>query len=129
MQAVGNQKWGCFKSDKVAEISYASKLLISIPSLCPWMLNYNLAIQGKDCLVQKFRNSSVMLEAPHYRPKVSLSKENVFRRQLTLVILKLFFTDNGPCPHLAGQEEPFPEPDNQSKMKRSCENAEHVGKW
>lgn len=29
---------------------------------------------------------------------------------------------------MAGQEEPFPEPDNQSKMKRSCENAEHVGK-
>ncbi|KAH6636087.1 hypothetical protein F5144DRAFT_591361 [Chaetomium tenue] len=32
-----------------------------------------------------------------------------------------------PRPDLAGQEEPFPEPDNQSKMKRSCENAEHVG--
>lgn len=31
-------------------------------------------------------------------------------------------------PELAGQEEAFPEPDNQSKMKRSCENAEHVGK-
>ena len=30
----------------------------------------HVAIQGKDCLVQKFRNSSVMLEAPHYRPKV-----------------------------------------------------------
>ncbi|KID73063.1 meiosis protein MEI2, partial [Metarhizium brunneum ARSEF 3297] len=73
----------------IAEISYAT-------------------IQGKDCLVQKFRNSSVMLEAPHYRPK-------------------LYFTCNGPCPELAGQEEPFPEPDNQSKMKRSCENAEHVG--
>lgn len=29
-----------------------------------------IAIQGKDCLVQKFRNSSVMLEAAHYRPKV-----------------------------------------------------------
>lgn len=26
------------------------------------------------------------------------------------------------------QEEPFPGPDNQSKMKRSVENAEHVGK-
>ncbi|KAG6018366.1 hypothetical protein E4U43_002525 [Claviceps pusilla] len=77
----GNQR-----CDKVAEISYASK----------------------DCLVQKFRNSSVMLEAPHYRPK-------------------LYFTSNGPRPDLAGQEEPFPEPDNQSKMKRSCENAEHVG--
>ncbi|KAF9869366.1 hypothetical protein CkaCkLH20_13177 [Colletotrichum karsti] len=85
----GNQRWNCFKSDKVAEISYAT-------------------IQGKDCLVQKFRNSSVMLEAAHYRPK-------------------LFYTSNGPVPELAGEEEPFPEPDNQSKMKRSCENAEHVG--
>ncbi|KAK9442821.1 meiosis protein MEI2 [Metarhizium brunneum] len=89
VEARGNQRWNCFKSDKIAEISYAT-------------------IQGKDCLVQKFRNSSVMLEAPHYRPK-------------------LYFTCNGPCPELAGQEEPFPDPDNQSKMKRSCENAEHVG--
>ncbi|KAI1454988.1 RNA recognition motif 2-domain-containing protein [Annulohypoxylon moriforme] len=89
VRARGNQKWNCFRSDKVAEISYAT-------------------IQGKDCLVQKFRNSSVMLEAPHYRPK-------------------LFFTTNGPRPDLAGQEEQFPGPDNQSKMKRSCENAEHVG--
>ncbi|KAK1756242.1 RNA recognition motif 2-domain-containing protein [Echria macrotheca] len=89
VNARANQRWNCFKSDKVAEVSYAT-------------------IQGKDCLVQKFRNSSVMLEAPHYRPK-------------------LYYTCNGPMPELAGQEEPFPEPDNQSKMKRSCENAEHVG--
>ncbi|KXX78660.1 Meiosis protein mei2 [Madurella mycetomatis] len=89
VNARGSQRWNCFKSDKVAEISYAT-------------------IQGKDCLVQKFRNSSVMLEAPHYRPK-------------------LYFTSNGPRPEFAGQEEPFPGPDNQSKMKRSCENAEHVG--
>merc|ERR1712169_169488 len=40
---------------------------------------------------------------------------------------QLYFTSNGPMPELAGHEEPFPEPDNQSKMKRSCENAEHVG--
>ncbi|ROW12336.1 hypothetical protein VMCG_00618 [Cytospora schulzeri] len=86
--ARGNQRWNCFKSDKVAEISYAT-------------------IQGKDCLVQKFRNSSVMLEAPHYRPK-------------------LYYTVNGPAPEMAGHEELFPEPDNQSKMKRSCENAEHA---
>ncbi|KAK4650089.1 hypothetical protein QC762_702420 [Podospora pseudocomata] len=90
VNARGNQRWNCFKSDKVAEISYAT-------------------IQGKDCLVQKFRNSSVMLEAPHYRPK------------------QLYFTLNGPRPELAGEEEAFPGPDNQSKMKRSCENAEHVG--
>lgn len=91
VNARGNQRWNCFKSDKIAEISYAT-------------------IQGKDCLVQKFRNSSVMLEAPHYRPK-------------------LYYTSNGPTPQMAGQEEPFPEPDNQSKMKRSCENAEHVGMY
>ncbi|KAF5611884.1 meiosis mei2 [Fusarium subglutinans] len=30
-------------------------------------------------------------------------------------------------PNLVGQEEPFPGPDNQSKMKRSVENAEQVG--
>ncbi|KAI2637518.1 RNA recognition motif 2-domain-containing protein [Xylaria nigripes] len=89
VSARGNQRWNCFKSDKVAEISYAT-------------------IQGKDCLVQKFRNSSVMLEAAHYRPK-------------------LYYTLNGPCPEFAGEEEAFPGPDNQSKMKRSCENAEHVG--
>ncbi|POS81438.1 hypothetical protein DHEL01_v200170 [Diaporthe helianthi] len=73
-----NKRWNCFRSDKIAEISYAT-------------------IQGKDCLVQKFRNSS------------------------------LYYTTNGPVPELAGIEEVFPVPDNQSKMKRSCENAEHVG--
>ncbi|KAG5799465.1 hypothetical protein H9Q69_001493 [Fusarium xylarioides] len=30
-------------------------------------------------------------------------------------------------PNLVGQEEPFPGPDNQSKMKHSVENDEHVG--
>ena len=29
------------------------------------------AIQGRDCLIQKFRNSSVMLEHVSFRPKVS----------------------------------------------------------
>ncbi|AEO58122.1 hypothetical protein MYCTH_2118584 [Thermothelomyces thermophilus ATCC 42464] len=40
-------------------------------------------------------------------------------------MLRLLIT--GPRPELAGQEEPFPEPDNLSKMRRSCENAEHIG--
>ncbi|KAL5332739.1 hypothetical protein BJX70DRAFT_392760 [Aspergillus crustosus] len=70
----------------VAEVSYAT-------------------IQGKDCLVQKFRNSSVMLEHPSFRPKI-------------------FHTGTGP---LAGTEDRFPRPDNPSKMRRSIENAEHVG--
>ncbi|KAH7173542.1 uncharacterized protein B0J16DRAFT_405904 [Fusarium flagelliforme] len=30
---------------------------------------------------------------------------------------------------LWGQEEPFPSPDNQSKMKHSAQNAEHVTSW
>ena len=49
-------------------------------------------------------------------------------RRSTDQLVKLYFTSNGPVPELAGQEEEFPSPDNQSKMKRSCENAEHVGK-
>ncbi|KAM0340334.1 hypothetical protein ACHAPU_010547 [Fusarium lateritium] len=89
VEARANKRWNCFKSDKVAEVSYAT-------------------IQGKDCLVQKFRNSSVMLEAEHYRPK-------------------LFYTVHSEDTTLIGEEEPFPGPDNQSKMRRSVENAEHVG--
>jgi hypothetical protein len=40
----------------------------------------------------------------------------------------LFYTDHCEDQQLIGREEPFPGPDNHSKMKRSCENAEHVGK-
>ena len=88
--ARSNQKWHMFKSDKVAEVSYAT-------------------IQGRDCLIQKFRNSSVMLEPPHYRPK-------------------LFFTIHDRAIGRVGEEEDFPPSDNSSKLRRSCENAEHVGK-
>jgi hypothetical protein len=72
-----------------------------------------------------------MLEASHYRPKVSILSQNcfvMFNLNSLANGAKLYYTSNGPMPDLAGQEEPFPEPDNQSKMKRSCENAEHVGK-
>lgn len=68
-----------------------------------------------------------MLEAQHYRPKVCFGfvpEPNNTQSD----VLQLYYTVNGPKPELAGQEEQFPEPDNQSKMKRSCENAEHVGK-
>ncbi|RDL35072.1 uncharacterized protein BP5553_07003 [Venustampulla echinocandica] len=86
--ARANKKWNYFNSEKVAEISYA-------------------AIQGRESLVEKFRNSSVMLEPPHHRPK-------------------LFFTIADSLGR-AGQEEPFPATDNLAKLKRSCENAEHQG--
>lgn len=85
VKARAGHRWNRFNSDKVAEVSYAT-------------------IQGKDCLVQKFRNSSVMLEHHSFRPKI--------------------FHTTGP---MAGEEEAFPGPDNPSKMRRSVENAEHVG--
>ena len=86
VNARAGQRWNRFNSDKVAEVSYAT-------------------IQGRDCLVQKFRNSSVMFEDTKFRPK-------------------LFTTGTGPS---AGMEEKFPEADNQSKMRRSVENAGHIG--
>lgn len=85
VEARAGHRWNRYNSDKVAEVSYAT-------------------IQGKDCLVQKFRNSSVMLEHPSFRPKL--------------------FHTTGP---LLGMEDKFPGPDNPSKMRRSVENAEHVG--
>ncbi|KAM0248182.1 hypothetical protein ACHAP5_003563 [Fusarium lateritium] len=48
-----------------------SSLPCSLPLLSSEVFARYATIQGKDCLVQKFRNSSVMLEAEHYRPKVS----------------------------------------------------------
>jgi hypothetical protein len=70
-----NEDRNCFKSDKIAEISYASQSALRPHALFhSKMLTQNFtAIQGKDCLVQKFRNSSVMLEASHYRPKVTIA--------------------------------------------------------
>lgn len=38
--------------------------------------------------------------------------------------IQIFITGPGP---LAGTEDRFPGPDNPSKMRRSIENAEHVG--
>lgn len=85
MNARAGNRWNRFNSEKVAEVSYAT-------------------IQGRDCLIQKFRNSSVMLEHPSFRPKI-------------------FHTSGS----MAGTEDIFPGPDNPSKMRRSVENAEHVG--
>lgn len=82
---VGNS-WGLFGSTKRVEVSYA-------------------AVQGQDCLIQKFRNSSVMLEHPSFRPLIFYPKSS----------------------HLQGQPQPFPEPDNDSKMRRSVANAGQIG--
>lgn len=42
----------------------------------------------------------------------------------TTNLSQLYKTGNGPD---AGTEEPFPRSDNHAKLKRSCDNAEHVG--
>ena len=81
------------------------------------------AIQGRDCLIQKFRNSSVMLEHPLCRPKVSTADQD-WKTVLLLTLCQLYVTGHGSN---AGEEEDFPPPDNPSKMRRSVENAEHVG--
>lgn len=63
---VNGKRWARFNSDKICLLTFAR-------------------IQGTAALIEKFRNSKVMFEAPAYRPK-------------------LFHTD-GP---LTGQEIPFP---------------------
>lgn len=65
--------------------------------------------QGVECSITKFRNSSVMLEAPPYRPKLWWTAENAEH------------------PSLIGTERPFPPPDNPAKLQRSCDNAGQVG--
>jgi hypothetical protein len=67
-EKVVGKKWTRFNSDKICTLSYAN-------------------IQGRDSLIEKFKNSSVMLEDPSYRPKI-------------------FYTSG----ELKGQEEPFPPP-------------------
>ncbi|KAI9220495.1 RNA recognition motif 2-domain-containing protein, partial [Blastocladiella britannica] len=65
---VVGQKWSRFNSDKVCMLSYAN-------------------IQGRQALIDKFRNSAVMDEHASYRPKI--------------------FATEGP---VAGTEQVFPPP-------------------
>ncbi|KAL9091893.1 MAG: hypothetical protein Q9165_004645 [Trypethelium subeluteriae] len=107
MLDINNKRWDEFRSWKVAEVSYAT-------------------IQGKDCLIQKFRNSSVMKEFDGYRPKVSdIIPYIVF--PLGTNAPQLYYTESDP--QHCGQEAPFPEPDNWSKVKRSIDNAQHIGQY
>lgn len=46
-----DKKWNKFSSEKVCQLAYAK-------------------VQGKDNLIQKFRNSKVMEHDPEYRPKI-----------------------------------------------------------
>ena len=71
------KKWSRFNSEKICSLSYAK-------------------IQGRDNLIQKFRNSSVMNENPSYRPKI-------------------FFTQGV----LVGLEEPFPMREESHRLLKS----------
>ncbi|GAM86847.1 hypothetical protein ANO11243_048670 [Dothideomycetidae sp. 11243] len=84
--------WPGFESNKVLEVSYAT-------------------IQGQECLIQKFRNSSVLRECDGYTPK-------------------LFYTiadTTIPQGKVIGDCYTFPEPDNLQKLNRSLDNARTVG--
>lgn len=78
-EAIVGRHWNIYNSDKVAEMCYAT-------------------IQGLDCCIEKFRNSSVMLEWQPHRPK-------------------LWYTENDG--DLAGLEKDFPAPTNYQKVSIS----------
>ncbi|KAG6903026.1 hypothetical protein C0995_007459 [Termitomyces sp. Mi166 len=75
------QKWNMFSSEKVLQMSYA---------------NY----QGKEALVEKFKNSCIMDEQEAWRPKI-------------------FYSEPGPE---QGLPEPFPAPTHIRRKERSAFN-------
>lgn len=85
--------WTAYRSSKAAEISYAT-------------------IQGREALVQKFRNSSVMQETPFCRPRLFLPYVDA---------------DASDKLRATSTEQPFPRPDNLSKLQRSMDSARSVG--
>jgi hypothetical protein len=85
--------WKGFHSTKAAEISYAT-------------------IQGREALIQKFRNSSVMQETPFCRPRLFLTYIDAE------ITKQLRYT---------GTEQFFPRPDNLSKLQRSMDSARTIG--
>jgi hypothetical protein len=93
LEKVEGSGWIGYRSNKNAEISYAT-------------------IQGREALVQKFRNSSVMQETPFCRPRLFASYgDAIFMNNI----------------RLTGTEQPFAAPDNMSKLQRSIDSARAVG--
>ncbi|KAF2474282.1 uncharacterized protein BDR25DRAFT_202463, partial [Lindgomyces ingoldianus] len=90
---VAGRPWLGHGTSKAAEISYAT-------------------IQGRDALVQKFRNSSVMTE-PHF------CQPHLFSTWLDALAAGDFT--------MVGTEVPFPGPDNAAKLQRSRDSARAVG--
>lgn len=93
IDCIEHRRWTHYHSVKYAEISYAT-------------------IQGREALVQKFRNSSVMVETPFCRPRLFCS-----------------YPEADECDNvlLAGIEQKFPDPDNLSKLQRSIDSARSTG--
>ncbi|CAN6617628.1 hypothetical protein TRVA0_007S00584 [Trichomonascus vanleenenianus] len=84
-KARAGTKWNRFNSEKTCDMSYAN-------------------IYGKECLIEKFRNSSVMDQNPAYRPKVFHSEgDNI------------------------GQEQEFPPPNNMNRKLRSLVSVQRIG--
>ncbi|KAF1822665.1 uncharacterized protein K489DRAFT_213653 [Dissoconium aciculare CBS 342.82] len=69
-------------------------------------------IQGFDCLIEKFRNSSIMDEYAEFRPKIWWTK---------------FAAEAEGKPEKIGTEKDFPAPNNISKKQRSHDNAGSIG--
>ncbi|KAG9316715.1 RNA recognition motif 2-domain-containing protein [Chiua virens] len=80
-KATLGEKWNMYSSEKVLQMSYA---------------NY----QGKEALVEKFKNSCIMDEREEWRPKI-------------------FFSDPGPK---QGLPEEFPKPTHMRRKERSSYN-------
>ncbi|CAI6333709.1 unnamed protein product [Periconia digitata] len=93
LQHVESRSWKGFKSNKHAEISYAT-------------------IQGREALIQKFRNSSVMQETPFCRPHLFLTYQDAVAMNQV---------------RKTGLPQAFPQPDNYSKLQRSMHSARSVG--
>ncbi|TKX22276.1 RNA recognition motif-containing protein 19 [Elsinoe australis] len=87
-----HKPWPGVPTDKFCEVSYAT-------------------IQGQDCLIQKFRNSSVMAEYVAFRPKLLYTVDSI----------------DVPADKSIGDEAPFPESDNKQKFSRSIDNAKTIG--
>lgn len=93
LDKVEHRGWVGYRSSKNAEISYAT-------------------IQGREALVQKFRNSSVMQETPFCRPRLFISYDDAVA---------------AGSARDTGLEWYFPTPDNLSKLQRSMDSARSVG--
>jgi hypothetical protein len=100
----------------------ATWLLVFVRACRGMLLNHNVLrrhmkpcavsyanVQGWECLVAKFRNSSILEEADGCRPALFWSDESA------------------PSPTMIGEERPWPHVDNDSKKARSMENAQTLG--